>query len=50
MLVGDSAWMPKPIDAGGIDQLLLQEQFLEIMLHKQLKPMMYQKQGYGSII
>ena len=50
MLVGDSAWMPKPIDAGGIGPALIEEQFLEIMLHMQLKQMMFQKQVCGNII
>ena len=34
MLVGDSAWMPKPIDAGGIGPALIAGTILEKMLRK----------------
>ena len=37
MLVGDSAWMPKPIDAGGIGPALIAGTILETTLLKQLE-------------
>ena len=46
MLVGDSAWMPKPIDAGGIGPALIAGTILGKMLqYMQLNPMMLSEKG-----
>ena len=51
MLVGDSAWMPKPLDAGGIGPAIIAGILLpEKMLLKLFKHLTYQRMGFGNII